>query len=365
MLFMTISEVTKAFNVSTRMLRYYDTIGLLPSIRKDDYAYRVYDEPAVRRLQQIITLRKLRIPLKKIAQIYQDSEQMKAVEVFQESISELDHEITALETIRDILRMFVVRLDSSAHSHSKLDLLDDAEIMRVVQTLSLSKIHLKEECSMDDLNKANDTLSTLKNVRILHLPPCTVAASQYFGENPEENAEKPLCEFVKSIELHKTKPDLRMLGFNNPCPVGNETYGYEFWVTIPDDLDVPAPLKKKCFTGGLYAAHCIKMGDFHEWPLLSQWVENNNEYVYDAREPLSINRLSHCETPGVSFFLTPGCTVFLYMYFLFPSIYTLTISGSTLSVSSVSRGMENATRMTSAMSETGITSKPSFIKRSS
>lgn len=289
MLFMTISEVTKAFNVSTRMLRYYDTIGLLPSIRKDDYAYRVFDEPTVRRLQQIITLRKLRIPLKKTALIYQDSEQMKAVEVFQESISELDHEITALETIRDILRMFVVRLDSSAHSHSKLDLLDDAEIMRVVQTLSLSKIHLKEECSMDDLNKANDTLSTLKNVRILHLPPCTVAASQYFGENPEENAEKPLCEFVKSIELHKTKPDLRMLGFNNPCPVGNETYGYEFWVTIPDDLDVPAPLKKKCFTGGLYAAHCIKMGDFHEWPLLSQWVENNNEYVYDAREPLSMH----------------------------------------------------------------------------
>ncbi len=66
MTFMTISEVTKAFNVSTRMLRYYDEIGLLPSSRKEDYAYRVYDESAVRRLQQIITLRKLRIPLKRL-----------------------------------------------------------------------------------------------------------------------------------------------------------------------------------------------------------------------------------------------------------------------------------------------------------
>lgn len=286
---MTTSEVTKVFNVSTRMLRYYDEIGLLPSIRKEDYAYRVYDESAVRRLQQIITLRKLRIPLKKIALIINDTEQMEIAEVFQESINELDDEIIALQTIRDILSMFVVRLNLAAHTHIKLDTLDDAEIMSVIQTLSLSKINFKEECSMDDLNKANDSLSALKNVRIIHLPPCTVAASHYFGENPENNAGKPLDEFIKRIELQKIKPDLRMYGFNNPSPTGNETYGYEFWVTIPDDLDVPAPLQKKHFEGGLYAAHCIKMGDFHEWQLLWQWVMKNSEYEYDAREPLGMN----------------------------------------------------------------------------
>ncbi|MEN6315183.1 MAG: effector binding domain-containing protein [Clostridiaceae bacterium] len=286
---MTISEVIKTFNVTTRMLRYYDEIGLLPSTRTEDYAYRMYDESAVRRLQQIITLRKLRIPLKKIALIFYDAEQFKIVEVFQESLNEFDNEITALQTIRDILRIFVVRLNSAAHMNIKLDILNDAEIMSVIQSLSLSKINFKEEKSMDDLNKANDILSTLKNVRIIYLPPCTVAASRYFGENPEDNAGKTLDEFVRKIELHKIKPDLRLFGFNNPSPRGNETYGYEFWVTIPDDLDVPAPLKKKHFNGGLYAAHCIKMGDFHEWKLLGQWVMENNEYEYDAREPLGMD----------------------------------------------------------------------------
>jgi DNA-binding transcriptional MerR regulator/DNA gyrase inhibitor GyrI len=261
----------------------------LPGTRKKDYAYRVYDEPAVRRLQQIITLRKLRIPLKKIALIFNDTEQMKIVEVFQESISELDGEITALQTIRHILHRFIMRLNSAAHAHIKLDMLDDAEIMNVIQKLSLSRINFKEECSMDDLNKANDTLSTLKNVRIIHLPPCTVAASHYFGENPEDNAAKPLGEFIRRMELVKIKPDFRMFGFNNPSPTGNETYGYEFWTTIPDDLDVPAPLQKKHFEGGLYGAHCIKMGDFHEWQLLHQWVMNNGEYEYDAREPRRMN----------------------------------------------------------------------------
>ena len=183
---MTISEVTKTFAISTRMLRYYDEIGLLPSIRKAEYAYRVYDEPAVRRLRQIITLRKLRIPIKKIMLILDNNESAKIVELFQESIEELDAEIEALQTIRDILRIFILRLNLSADTRIDHNMLDDKELMGVVQLLSLSKKHLGEEHSMDDLNKANETLTILKNVRILYLPPCTVATSHFFGENPED-----------------------------------------------------------------------------------------------------------------------------------------------------------------------------------
>ena len=282
---MTIGEVTKTFNITTRMLRYYDEIGLLPSGRKDDYAYRVYDDTAVRRLQQIITLRKLRIPLKKIAMIFDGADKEKAVGIFIESIGGLNLEIDALQTIRDILRIFTLRLKFAIKENIGFDLLEDDEIMSVIQTLSLSKINFKEERSMDDLNKANEALSPLKNVRIVYLPPCTVAASRYFGDRPENNAGKPLDEFVRNTGLYKIKPDLRMYGFNNPSPIGNETYGYEFWVTIPEDFEVPAPLVKKCFQGGLYAAHCIKMGDFHEWPLLGKWVEDSDEFDYEAREP--------------------------------------------------------------------------------
>lgn len=284
----TISEVTKAFNVTTRMLRYYDKIGLLPSCRTEGYAYRMYDEEAVKRLQQIITLRKLRIPLKKIALIFGDYRQKNIVEVFQESVSELNDEITALQTIRDILSLFIARLNEAANTKANVELLDDAELIGVIQTLSLSKINFKEERCMDDLNKANEALSPLKNVRILYLPPATVAASNYFGKNPEDIAQKQMNDFIVGAGLHSIKPDFRVYGFNNPSPQTDEAYGYEYWVTIPENLEVPEPLKKKHFTGGLYAAHCIKMGDFHEWPLLGKWVDCSREYDYDAREPLSM-----------------------------------------------------------------------------
>lgn len=66
---MTISKVSKSFGISTRTLRYYEQIGLIQSDKLDDYMYRVYSPETVTRLNQIIILRKLRIPLKNIADI--------------------------------------------------------------------------------------------------------------------------------------------------------------------------------------------------------------------------------------------------------------------------------------------------------
>jgi len=51
------------------------------------------------------------------------------------------------------------------------------------------------------------------------------------------------------------------------------------WVSIPDDMEVPAPLIKRTFHGGLYAAHMIKMGGWDDWRLLRQWVKENGKYA--------------------------------------------------------------------------------------
>lgn len=48
---MTVSEVSKTYYVSSRMLRYYEKNGLISSIRIPDYSYRVYGSEAVKRLQ--------------------------------------------------------------------------------------------------------------------------------------------------------------------------------------------------------------------------------------------------------------------------------------------------------------------------
>lgn len=285
----TISQVSKRFHISTRTLRYYEQIGLLASTDKEDYAYRTYDAMALRRLQQILVLRKLRISLKQISEILSSEEAVTALDVFRSSLSEIDEEITALSTIRAILSTLIQRLNENTAAQVKLNLLGDEVILKILDTLSITKISLKEEKSMEDLNHADEMLSKLKNVRIVYLPPATVAASHYIGSEPENHAGEALDRFIRENNLTGKKPDLRVYGFNNPNPSGaNAEYGYEFWVTIPEDMEVLPPLEKKHFGGGLYAAHCIKMGDFHEWMPFYNWLKSSPEYEIDPREPLSM-----------------------------------------------------------------------------
>lgn len=279
----TISMVSKNFNISTRTLRYYEKIGLLASVKKDGYAYRTYNDEAIKRLRQIIILRKLRIPLKQIQLILQSEESYAAIEIFQTKINELSYEITALSTIKSILDEFVIRLSKDFGVKIDSCLLADESVLKIIDSLTATKIDFKEEITMKDLNNANKNLSKLTDVRIVYLPPATVAASHAYCHEPEFHANQVMDKFVRESKLALLKPDLRHYGFNNPdpspnTPEGMPDHGYEMWVTIPEDMAVPEPLTKKHFEGGLYAVHMIKMGNFHEWEWLIDWALNNDTY---------------------------------------------------------------------------------------
>ena len=277
---MTITEVTKAYNVSTRQLRYYDQIGLLKSTRKEDYAYRVYDECAVRRLQQILILRKLRIPLKQIASIFNDPCKHQALEIFQSHINELSNEISALQTIKDILVQLAHQLDTNPKEIPITNCLIEEHLISILDTFHPLKPNFKEAVSMKDLNNVNEVLRQLKDVRIVMLPPFTVVSYQAIGDSPEEEAGDIMYKFIKETNVYTLKPDARMFGFNHPDPKpGETTHGYEVWVTIPDDLEIAAPFVKKKFEGGLYAVHTIDFPNFQEWELLAHWANNNDKYV--------------------------------------------------------------------------------------
>ena len=281
----TISKVSKYFGISTRTLRYYEQVGLITPIKRDDSAYRAYDEHNLIRLRQIIILRKLRIPLKKIAEILQRGDAAVAIEAFEHNLAEIEDEITALSTIRNVIKSFIERLNLGS---AVFALPDDESLLEVVDALTVSKINFKEERSMDELNKASEKLNKLtdRDVRIIYLPPSTVAASHYIGDEPEHHAGIAMEKFVRESDLINIKPDVRCYGFNHPNPgcLEGGGHGYEFWVTIPDNMDVPEPLVKKHFEGGLYGAHMIPIGAFEEWGWLWDWAQNNDKYDANLKD---------------------------------------------------------------------------------
>lgn len=110
----TISEVTKNYQISTRTLRYYEQMGLLQSLMKEGYAYRTYDACSLKRLEQILILRKLRIPLKEIQRVLQSEESRAALVAFQVKIQELSNEIRALTTIKKALEQCITILEGDS-----------------------------------------------------------------------------------------------------------------------------------------------------------------------------------------------------------------------------------------------------------
>ena len=69
----TVNEVSRLTGVSIRTLHYYHTIGLLHPSSITDAGYRLYDDTALERLQQILLFRELEFPLREIRTILESS----------------------------------------------------------------------------------------------------------------------------------------------------------------------------------------------------------------------------------------------------------------------------------------------------
>jgi DNA-binding transcriptional MerR regulator len=74
----SIQEMAKFANTTSRTLRHYDDVGLLPPRRTGANGYRYYDEASLLRLQRILLLRELGLGLPQIAEVLdrQTSEQL-------------------------------------------------------------------------------------------------------------------------------------------------------------------------------------------------------------------------------------------------------------------------------------------------
>lgn len=68
----TVKEVAKLTGISARTLHYYDEIGLFHPSEKSEAGYRLYDDIALKTLQQILFFREFDIPLEKIKAIMEN-----------------------------------------------------------------------------------------------------------------------------------------------------------------------------------------------------------------------------------------------------------------------------------------------------
>ena len=63
---LTIGQLAKATGVTSKTIRYYEQIGVLPTPSRSAARYRQYDQAGVQRLRFIRRARSLRVPLREI-----------------------------------------------------------------------------------------------------------------------------------------------------------------------------------------------------------------------------------------------------------------------------------------------------------
>lgn len=68
----TVKEISDLTGISVRTLHYYDEIGLLKPTDKSEAGYRLYDDKALEKLQQILFFREFDIPLKEIKAVIEN-----------------------------------------------------------------------------------------------------------------------------------------------------------------------------------------------------------------------------------------------------------------------------------------------------
>lgn len=100
---MTVHEVSQISGVSIRALHHYDKIGLLPATEVTDAGYRMYDDTALERLQQILLFKELQFTLKEIKAIL-DSPDFDRGRVLEQQIQLLELRKERLQNLIDLAR---------------------------------------------------------------------------------------------------------------------------------------------------------------------------------------------------------------------------------------------------------------------
>lgn len=173
-----IRDMSVKYHISARTLRYYEDMGLIKSTRSNDYAYRLYDEAAVQRLEQILILRKLNINIKDIQRIFSAPGSEVVLEVLGKKIDDIDEEVSLLHELKEIVLEFIRQIEHADFSKGS-----DVKLLyakaKEVETQLVNVDYKGNPSNVNRLLNVTEKLNANKmpEVRVVRLPKCKMAIS--------------------------------------------------------------------------------------------------------------------------------------------------------------------------------------------
>ena len=278
-----IKEVSDKYDVTARTLRYYEDMGLITSTRSNDYAYRLYDENAVKRLEQILILRKLNISIKDIQHIFNALGSAVVLDVLGKKVQNIDNEVALLHELKEIVLDFIrqiEQIDFSSNSDVKL-LYDKA---KEIKTQLVNIDYIGNPSSVSRLIEVTEKLEKKPDIRIVDLPVCRMITS---GSGDAETKERFFQLWSKLDAQRKDKFFQRdFMVHVEPPEEGHPAiwwYAIEDWVSEKDTDG----FEIFQFEGGLFATAMTYDWDDNitvkAYYNIMDWIAEHDKFMYDDR----------------------------------------------------------------------------------
>ncbi|MFZ5353978.1 MAG: MerR family transcriptional regulator [Bacillota bacterium] len=283
-----IKDVSSKYDITARTLRYYEDMGLLSSTRSDDYTYRMYDENAIRRLEQILILRKLNISIKDIQRVFNTSGSEVVLEVLGKKVQNIDDEVALLHELKEIVLDFIREIEHvNFADNSDIKLLYNKAKEIETQLISIDYIGKPSNINrlIEITEKLDKKIPDIMVVRIPEFRAVTVGDQSWedmFKEGGYMYQLWQYCHLYKNVIFDCFD---FLLSKNDKA---------EWICAVKDgvtDADV-GPLKLFDFPGGLYAM-AVSIDEDNESihkveNKVCQWIESTN-FEFDKDRNVMFN----------------------------------------------------------------------------
>ncbi len=280
--YLKIRDVAQRYDITARTLRYYEDVGLLSSARVEGYAYRMYDDKAIARLQQILILRRLNISVKDIIRVFSTPTADALLDVLQKKADNIDDEVALLHELKGIVLDFIRRIqDLDFHKAEDVKRLYD-------QAAELEKRLSGEEEGPAPLERMMQVASQLEkqpDVRVLSLPGCRMVSSGLeTGEMFAPGSKLDVFDkwFSEADKHRHDRFFARDFMWFDP-----ETHGTAWWYALEQGAPEPEGFEVFDFEGGIYAAAVSRDGDdtdgMRVYQGIRQWVDQSGYFDLDER----------------------------------------------------------------------------------
>jgi len=279
-----IKDLSSRYDITSRTLRYYEDMGLITGSRNDENNYRMYDEDAVRRLEQILILRKLNIGIKDIQRIFNASGSGVVLEVLNKKVKNIDDEVALLYELKEIVLDFM-------HAIKQMNFADNSDIKLLYEKAKVIEMDLTNvnfSSKTPNINRLIEITDKLDkktpDVMVVRVPKFKAITTGY------HSWQELMNNGGASDQVWNHKKLFKNVVFECADFLKRRNDKFEWICAVNDDTteaDV-APTQLIMFEGGLYAMSVSIDGDMESIDKVENkirlWLDSTNFEYDDSRD---------------------------------------------------------------------------------